>query len=322
VGRLGLARHPPHDGALKANRHPFLRRETGILVLHRLLNRGSTRAHGGATFPKNYDGILTGAPAHDRTHLHTLVVWIHQATHEDPGSFIPTNKLMLINNRVVEQCDAIDGVTDGVLEDPLLCSFDPGVLQCQGPEGPDCLTPAQVTAMRNVYAGVRNPRTGELIYRGLPPGSELNALGLAFQQPLPEPAFGGLFKWVFGPTWDWRTFNFDSDMAEVDAVLEPILNATNPDLNRLKRQGGKLILWHGQADPLVPPQPTIDYYERVVAHQARRNFERSEALEDLKETREFARLFMAGSRPLFWWGRARSLRRCFSGRSATNGREA
>ncbi|HET7594975.1 MAG TPA: tannase/feruloyl esterase family alpha/beta hydrolase, partial [Stellaceae bacterium] len=234
-----------------------------------------------------------------RTHLHAAFVWTWQAGQRTPGSVLGFDKLALLNSAVLAACGTQDGAlkADGFLNDPRDCHFDPKALQCTGADAPTCLTAAQVQAAEAMYDGPRNPRNNHLIYPGWPRGSEGIPVIWPFLEGLlsPEPAFDGLFKWVFGPSWDWRTFDFDRDMATVDTVLGPILNATDPDLGRFKAHGGKLILYHGQADAIVAPQDTINYYNEVVATQ------RGEGDDDgdrhdrraLEETQDFARLFLA-----------------------------
>ena len=123
--------------------------------------------------------------------------------------------------------------------------------------------------MKRFYAGPTNPRTGEQIYPGWPRGSEGPAFGWALEEgdapfSLKEPAFDSLFKWVFGPTWDWRTFDFDRDMAEVDAVLGPDVNGnTVANIDAFKAHGGKLLLYHGWADSIVNPLDTVAFYETL-----------------------------------------------------------
>ncbi len=256
------------------------------------------------SFPDDYDGILGGAPAHDRTHGHAVVVWQYGAIHpmnpfEPGGGAMPAGKLTLLKNAVVAACGTLDGglESDPFLADPRDCHFDPGSLQCTGADAPDCLTAAQVQAMRYYYGDLRNLQTGAFISHGFMHGSEfpsVGALGLGYEAVVPEPGFDSLFKWVFGASWNWATFNFASDMDTVDAALAGILNATNPDLSAFRRHGGKLILFHGWADPLIPSQNTIRYYERVVAAQnPGTSHGKGKHLGALKSTQEFARLFMA-----------------------------
>src|SRR5690606_27301995 len=118
-------------------------------------------------FPKDYDGIVAGAPAYDITGMHAWFTWSAQATLKDPASYIPSSKLPVVTAAVNARCDAIDGVVDGIIDDPRKCDFDPAVLQCTDSDAPNCLTAAQVTALRKLYAGPSNPRTGERIYPGV-----------------------------------------------------------------------------------------------------------------------------------------------------------
>ncbi|MGC1295653.1 MAG: tannase/feruloyl esterase family alpha/beta hydrolase, partial [Alloacidobacterium sp.] len=124
-------------------------------------------------FPADYNGIIAGAPANFLTHLQASSVSKAQAIHKNPGGLIPPSKLPLIHTAVVAACDARDGVKDGLLEDPRLCAFDPKTLECQGEDGPDCLTAAQVAVTRTFYGPTVNPRTKVEIYPGLALGSEL-----------------------------------------------------------------------------------------------------------------------------------------------------
>lgn len=236
-------------------------------------------------YPDDYDGILAGAPANNRTHLHTGFVWNYKATNQIPGSaFLPKEKLTLITNAVIKSCAGKDGGApgDNFLTDPRACRFDPETLpKC--PEGIDdggCLTRAQVAALKKIYAGPVNPRTGERIYTPLPLGSEV---GIEYQQN-PNQAPGSLFyqyKWVFGANFDYTTFDFDRDQARMDSVLAPILNANNPDLESFKKRGGKMLMYSGTADPLVPYQDALHYYDRVVEKQG-----------NLKQTQDFFRFFL------------------------------
>ena len=163
----------------------------------------------------------------------------------------------MINQAVLAQCRGKDGGanTDAFLTDPRDCKFDPATLACPaGTDGPTCLNPDQVAAMKVYYAGVINPANGALIHPGNARGSEtsnLTALGLALNESLPEPAFDSLFKWVFGPTWQWQSFDFNRDVALVDEVLARDLNANSTDLRTFAANGGKLILYAGWADPLI-----------------------------------------------------------------------
>jgi feruloyl esterase len=224
-------------------------------------------------YPDDYNGILAGAPANNRTHLHSGFVWNYQVTNKAAGSaFLPREKIAFITNAVVKACAGKDGGApgDNFLTDPSACKFDPETLpKC--PDGRDdagCLTAAQLAALKKIYLGPVNPKSGERIYTPIPLGSENSPAGVEYQQNILQAA--GLFylyKWAFGKEYDYKTFDFDRDQDRLDSILAPILNANNPDLNPLKRSGGKLLMYSGTADPLVPYQDAVTYYERVVKAQ-------------------------------------------------------
>ncbi|SFE71258.1 tannase/feruloyl esterase family alpha/beta hydrolase [Spirosoma endophyticum] len=238
-------------------------------------------------YPDDYNGILAGAPANNRTHLHTGFVWNYKVTNQIPGSTFSKEKIAFITNAVINACAGKDGGApgDNFLTDPRACQFDPETLpRC--PAGTDegtCLTPAQLTALKQIYAGPVNPRTGERIYTPIPLGSENSGAGIEYQQN-PNQAPPSLFyqyKWVFGADFDYTTFDFDRDQDKMDSVLAPILNANNPDLEPLKKRGGKILMYSGTADPLVPYQDAVTYYERVIDAQG-----------GLKKTEAFFRFFL------------------------------
>jgi feruloyl esterase len=238
-------------------------------------------------FPDDYDGILGGAPGHNRTHLHTAFVWDFAVPHKSPGAFIPFPKLVLLNTAVLAACVGKDGglATDAFLTDPRECGFDPASLTCPAGDAPNCLTAQQVDTAEKFYGGPRNPRTHELIYPGWPRGSEPNWVFLEdpslFGLPF-APAFEGITTWALGLNYNPLTVDFDSDMAKVDAVLAPTVNFMNTDLSRFSSRGGKFILYQGFADFIVSAQDTINYYQRI----------RDEQNLTLDEEQAFIRLFM------------------------------
>ena len=242
------------------------------------------------SFPEDYNGILGGDPAGNRTHVHTAVLWNYAKMHHSATSlFIGTNQTQAITNAVVNACVAKSGgiSTDPFLTDPRKCDWDPSALQCTGAPDGTCLTPDEVTAARQIYAGATDPVTGHLIFLGSVKGGESDSqFGWVGIQDQPEVPFGSLFKWVFGLDWLWPTFDFDKNMADVDQVLAPILNANNPDLGAFAGHGGKLLMYQGWADPLVAPQMLIDYYLEVVARS------KGTAKQQLAATQRYFRLFM------------------------------
>ena len=222
-------------------------------------------------YPTDYDGIVAGAPVVNRTHLHAAFVWDYQAAQRVAGAALGHDKLMLLKRAVVAACNPGAGAvaSDTFVADPLHCSFDPASLVCKAGDAPDCLTPEQAETAARFYAGPKNPRTGEQIYLGWARGSEGPAFGWAYEEGDPplsikEPALDSVFKWVFGPTWDWRSFDFDHDMAEADAVLGPDVNGnTVASIDAFKAHDGKLLMYQGWADSIVNPLATIAFYETL-----------------------------------------------------------
>lgn len=214
-------------------------------------------------FPADFDGIIAGAPANYWTHLVSQSIWVGQAVHQEEASFIPQTKYKLIHDAVIAACDARDAVKDGVIENPALCKFDPAVLQCKAADAATCLTSAQVEAARKIYSPAINPHTKEVIFPGLMPGSEMGWSGLAGPQPLSIAT--DHFKYVVfnDPNWDYKKFNFDSDIALADKVDNGLINAIDPNLKPFFERGGKILQYHGWNDQLISPLSSIDYYKSV-----------------------------------------------------------
>jgi feruloyl esterase len=215
-------------------------------------------------YPSDFDGIIAGAPANYWTHLMTGELWIAQAVHKDAASMIPRAKYGLIHRAVLDACDALDGAKDGIIEDPTRCHFDPAVLLCKGEESDSCLTAAQVEAAKKIYAPATNPRTGEVIFPPMEPGSELGWTGLAGEQPFGIPVDHYRYVVFKDPNWDWMKLNFDSDVALADKIDHGTINATDPNLKAFVSHGGKLLLYHGWNDQLIAPGNTVNYYRSVL----------------------------------------------------------
>lgn len=219
-------------------------------------------------FPNDYDAILAGAPAIPWARLATAMAMNDRAVFGNPDSALPNAKLPLLQKAALARCDARDGVTDGVIDDPRSCDFDPGVLTCKAGDQPDCLTPAQVAAVRALYRGPVDGR-GKSFYPGYLPGME--ATQGAWDLWLTGPgAQHGKFSTEFfrhfvhgDPNWTTKDFRLESDFAKAQAMQGEI-NADDPNLKPFFAKGGKLILYHGYGDAAIPPQNTIDYYQRVL----------------------------------------------------------
>ena len=238
-------------------------------------------------FPEDYDGILAGAPAYHWTHLLTNALADTLATSTETASYIPPAKLPTIARAVNAACDARDGVTDGVLDDPRQCRFDPATLVCREGESDACLTAPQASALAKLYEGLRS--SGREVYPGFLPGAEEGQGG--WGQWITGPAPGKSLLFAFATNyfanvvyekadWDYRQANLEQALkAAVEKTAEK-LDATDPDLSAFRARGGKLILYHGWNDPAIPAPSTVRYYDSVVSRLGR------------QETEAFVRLYM------------------------------
>ncbi|HZT75569.1 MAG TPA: tannase/feruloyl esterase family alpha/beta hydrolase [Vicinamibacterales bacterium] len=245
-------------------------------------------------FPDDYDGIVAGDPANNRIRQSFGFLYAWQVTHTADGTpIIPPAKLQLLTKAAVDACDALDGLKDGLIDDPRKCHFDPGKLICKGEpsEGSgqaECLTQPQVEAARRMYDGLKSPRTSEQIYAGWPRGSEafgdapIQSWGTYVTDPK-EPMRLGFFKYFLfhDPNWDYHTIDWDRDLAYAEQKLG-FFAPVEKDLSALKKRGGKLLMYTGWMDPVVPPQDTVSYYDGVV-----------KTMGGLDRTKDFFRFFAA-----------------------------
>jgi feruloyl esterase len=214
-------------------------------------------------FPNDYDGIVVGDPGAYTTVQVIRQVAVWQAAHKTEGSLIPAEKLAVLHRAVLEQCDALDGVKDGVLENPRSCRFDPKTIECKGAEGPACLTAAQVQTVRDIYSSPKNPRTGKDIFFGYEPGSELG-WDSGQKQPLGFAVDTLRFGLFMNPNLDPAQVNYDSDVEKVLQVGGEPLDARDPDIRPFLARGGKLLMYHGWTDPGIPPAVSLTYYKSVL----------------------------------------------------------
>lgn len=242
-------------------------------------------------YPADYDGILGGDPAHDRTHAHTGILWIYTQTHKTKTSYITPDKVSLITSAELKACVLKSGgvAGDTFLTDPSKCDWSPAALQCTRATQTDCLNANQVRAAAAIYAGPQDPVTHASIFPGSVRGSENASLfGWNDTQSGNEPQFDSVFKWVFGLQWQPSQFNYHQSMADMDQILAATLNADNANLNGFRNRRGKLLMYHGWADPLIAPQSLIDYYVKVVTEQGNGRYNAAA----LARTQAFYRLFM------------------------------
>jgi feruloyl esterase len=219
-------------------------------------------------YPADYDGVVVGGHAAHLTRQIFSQIWLWQATHENGAPLLPRAKLKVVHDAVLAKCDARDGVRDGVLENPLSCAFDPGEIACQAGDGANCLTAPQVEAVRKVYAGPTNPRTGARVWSPLYRGSELDWEFFTEADGPIGIATGTLRDAILkDPTWDHRTspVDYDRHVALADKADIARVNASTPDISPFIQRGGKLILSGGWNNALVPAGAVLNYHQRVQA---------------------------------------------------------
>ena len=231
-------------------------------------------------YPDDFDGIIAGDPATFKRNAWAM--YIANAAFKNPEDYIPASKYPMIHQAVLDTCDKLDGVKDGLINDPRNCHFDPQTLLCKGSDGPSCLTARQVQTARTILSPMKSS-TGEELFPRLEPGTELRWGRLA-GGPNPDALFLDYFRYIVfkNPNWDWRTFQTDRDTALASKDAEGIV-ALDPDLSAFAQQGGKLLIYHGWADQQVAPVASIEFYEALVAATQRA----------AGRTDRWARLFMA-----------------------------
>jgi feruloyl esterase len=214
-------------------------------------------------YPLDFDAIVAGAPANAVRRQTFGQIWLWQATHKDDASMLTPEKYAVLHKAALAQCDALDGVKDGVIENPLTCKFDPAVTLCKSGDGADCLSAPQVDAAKRIYAGASHAKTHQLLYPGLEPGSESGWNMSVAARPVNYAE--DFFKYIVhdDPQWDPKSLNYDADVAAVDKVKTG-LDATNADLSKFVAHGGRLLIYHGWSDPGIPPQNSVNYYQSVL----------------------------------------------------------
>jgi feruloyl esterase len=255
-------------------------------------------------YAADFDGIVAGDPA-----IGAVIAgfnWNQEHLTADANNYLPTDKLALVDAEVLKSCDTADGVADGLIQDPRMCSFDPARLLCSSGDSSDCLTSGQVASLKAVYSGATK-RDGRTIYPGLSESDSAGdgswgtwTMGLVppdapgTPEPWSDPALAPwqfliedqiLKFFVFGdPAYNSLSFDLNSgDLRKMQMVLNRGgAEGANPDLSSFQNRGGKLIIYHGWSDPVVSPQATIRYYNSVIQQQG-----------ELNRTEQFARLFMA-----------------------------
>lgn len=234
-------------------------------------------------YPDDFDGVIAGAPVYTLQTQTSAV--LRSVAFEPTGARLKAGQLSLLHKAVLSACDAQDGAADGVLRDPRACDFDPVVLQCPaGEAGDDCLAPAQVAAVRRVYAGEK-ARDGSAASYPLERGGEGDWSRFIPTTGAGDPGTntGGLYALrrplLGSAAFDLSRFTADDVATVRSSWLAGIYEAANPDIAAFVKRGGKLLLYHGFNDPGPSARGTIEYLEAVLAKT--------------RQSREATRLFLA-----------------------------
>jgi feruloyl esterase len=238
-------------------------------------------------YPEDFDGIIGGHPA-TGTPMQIGRAVVYQKMLASADSYLTESAVELLSKATLAACDKADGLEDGLVLDPRLCHFDPSALACgPGAAAGTCLTSGQLAVVKQVYSGVRTS-SGEVVAHGFPPGHEGGTTGWrqwisGTEAPVARgegplaytgkvlPAGYGLMDFNFkflsldtdDPTYDWRKFDAERDLARMRTMTE-ILSPADPDLRPFLKHGGKLLMYHGWSDPGISALGTLAYHEAVV----------------------------------------------------------
>ena len=223
-------------------------------------------------FPEDYDGIIAGAPANYWTKVFATFIWDIQAQQPDTAGYIGADKIPAIGQAVAAACDANDGVTDGVLNDPRECRFDPKVLLCRQGDAKTCLTAPQAAALEKIYSGPVDGK-GKQMFPGFLPGGEqgqggwVEWISLSPGRDLQSIFARGFFTNMVTTkeSVDLKSVSVETAVRLADEQQGQTLNAVDPNLKAFMARGGKLIVYHGWSDAALPPQAAINYYSSVKA---------------------------------------------------------
>jgi pimeloyl-ACP methyl ester carboxylesterase len=234
-------------------------------------------------FPEEYDGLVIGAPAINWDRFIPSELWPQIVMSRTVGAPISGAKLTAATRAAVAACDASDGVMDGIINDPRKCTYDPAALVCKNGDDPaSCLTHQEAEAIRKIWNGPTSA-SGQRLWFGLERGAVLNVL--AGSNPFGISSAHYQYWMHQDPKFDWRALteaDFEAELRMSQKKFHDTIGTDDPKLDAFRKHGGKMIVWHGEADPLIFPRGTINYFDRVVSANG-----------GAKRVGDFARLFMA-----------------------------
>lgn len=237
-------------------------------------------------YPDDYDGILSGCPAINWHKFIPAILW-PQVVMASAKNFVSKAKLDAATAAAIAACDTSDGVSDGVIDDPVRCAYDPKAL-IGTKIGDDTFTEADANVVRKMWEGPRG-QDGSFLWYGMERGADLSALAGTRGSPLVGRPFSIPLEWfqyflLQDPKWDWTTLTpagFELLWTQSVEQYGHVIGTDDPDLTRFRDRGGKIIIYHGMADQLIPAEGTVEYYKRV-----------QERMGGAKKTAQFARLFL------------------------------
>ena len=237
-------------------------------------------------YPDDYDGILSGCPAINWHKFIPAILW-PQVVMANAKNFVSKAKLDAVTAAAIVACDGADGVKDGVIDDPAHCAYDPKAF-VDMKVGEETFTEADADVVRKIWEGPRGP-DGSFLWYGMERGADLSALAGTRSSPSTGRPFSIPLEWfqyflLQDPKWDWTTLTpagFELLWKQSVEQYGAVIGTDDPDLSRFRDRGGKVIIYHGLADQLIPAAGTIQYYNRV-----------QERMGGPSRTARFARLFL------------------------------
>jgi len=216
-------------------------------------------------YPNDFDGILAGAPAFNWDRFIPAEQWGEIAMNQEVGAPISVAKLNAVKTASIAACDALDGITDGVIQDPRACHFKASALSCTGNPAL-CLTSQEASAVNKIWDGPRD-KDGERLWFGLERGTTF----LGLDGPSPFIISTQWFQfWVDqNPAFDWHTIteaSFADQFKQSELKFHDVIGTDDPDLSEFREHGGKMIIYHGLADLLIMPRGSYNYYNRATKH--------------------------------------------------------
>jgi feruloyl esterase len=209
-------------------------------------------------YPQDFDGIIAGAPANSTVRMTMQQLWNSRIVNDTHGLELNAEDFERLHQDVLSACDALDGLSDGIIENPAVCAIE--LADIAG------FSQQEVEAFQKIYQGAQNPRTGEIIYPGFAKGSESGWTAMVRSEPF---AYSNAMQGYVvnqDPEWDFLELDFARDLSAIDQRINQLgMQAIDPDLSEFIAHGGKLLLYHGWNDPLISPFNSINYYNQVHA---------------------------------------------------------